>query len=122
MSKGSVKYWNAFAEQSRNRWKSLAGTDGMIEQITLGRDPDCGDLTRLTRFKAGADTTPFGSSCHQYPEEVFVVSGRLYDQACERWLEQGDYACRQPGEIHGPFLCEQECIVLEISSPGRIKA
>ncbi|MEJ2764946.1 hypothetical protein VV869_13390 [Photobacterium sp. MCCC 1A19761] len=118
MSKGSTKYWNVLAEKHRNRWQALEGTDGMIEQVTLGKDSVSGDVTRLTRFRAGADTTPFGCSCHDFPEEVFVVSGRLYDQANERWLEQGDYASRMPGEIHGPFLCEQECIVLEISSPG----
>ncbi|GAB3526948.1 hypothetical protein BIT28_15665 [Photobacterium proteolyticum] len=119
MTKRAVKYWNVLAESSRNRWQVLDGTDGMIEQVTLSMDDSTGDYTRLTRFKAGADTTPFGRNRHDYPEEVFIVSGRLYDQTNGTWLEQGHYANRLPGEIHGPFLCEQECIVLEISTPSQ---
>lgn len=30
------------------------------------------------------------------PEEVFIVSGRLHDQAFDLWLEAGHYASR-PG-------------------------
>lgn len=116
MSKHGVKYWNALSESSHHRWHSLDGTDGMIEQVTLTKDDKTGDYTRLTRFKAGADTTAFGCHHHSYPEEIFIVSGRLYDQCNDVWLEQGHYASRLPGERHGPFLCEQECIVLEIST------
>ncbi|WP_299013033.1 cupin domain-containing protein [uncultured Photobacterium sp.] len=119
MTKGSVKYWNALSESNHYRWHAVEGTDGMIEQVTLSKDDRTGDYTRLTRFKAGADTTPFGANQHTYPEEVFIVLGRLYDETNNTWLEQGYYANRLPGEIHGPFLCEQECIVLEISTPSQ---
>jgi hypothetical protein len=51
----------------------------MAEELTLSVDP--GEYTRLTRFHAGADTTPFGGKRHTYPEEVFMVSGRLYDKS-----------------------------------------
>ncbi|WP_064608290.1 cupin domain-containing protein [Photobacterium sp. J15] len=115
MAKYAVNYWNALSGASHNRWHVVEGTDGMIEQVTLSMDNETGDYTRLTRFKAGADTTPFGVYQHTYPEEVFIISGRLYDQTNNIWLEQGHYANRTPGEPHGPFLCEQECIVLEIS-------
>jgi hypothetical protein len=59
-------------------------------------------VTRLTRFLPGADTTAFGGKSHAYPEEVFIVSGRLYDRAFDLWLEAGHYASRPPGEMHGP--------------------
>ena len=78
-----------------------------------------GDYTRLTRFKPGADTTAFGSKCHDYPEEIFIVKGRLYDSAFNKWLEPGEYASRAPGEVHGPFKTDVECIVLEISYPSK---
>ncbi len=116
MSKHAVKYWNVLSESSRNRWQALEQTNGMIEQVTLSKDDETGEYTRLTRFKSGADTSSFGSDHHPYPEEIFIISGRLYDQTNKAWLEQGHYANRLPNEVHGPFFCEQECIVLEIST------
>jgi hypothetical protein len=53
------------------------------------------------------------------PEEIYINSGRLYDEAFGVWLEAGDYASRPPGEIHGPFICEKECLVMEVSFPGQ---
>ena len=43
---------------------------------------------------------------HEYPEEIYIVSGRLYDEAFNIWLEAGHYASRPPGEVHGPFNLE----------------
>ena len=44
---------------------------------------------------------------------------RFYDEAFDRWLEPGDYASRPPGELHGPFIADEECIVLEMSYPSQ---
>ncbi|HIL96863.1 MAG TPA: hypothetical protein EYG51_13230, partial [Pseudomonadales bacterium] len=74
---------------------------------------------RLTKFKAGADTGRFGGKSHDYPEEIYLISGRLYDEAFNLWLEAGHYASRPPGEVHGPFRCEEECLVLEVSYPSQ---
>ena len=119
MSKSTIQYWNALAASNANRWEVIEGTDGMLEQLTLAVDSITGDYTRLTRFKAGANTKEVGGKSHDYPEEVYVISGRLYDEAFDLWLEAGHYASRPPGEVHGPFICEQECLVLEISYPGQ---
>ncbi len=91
----------------------------LAEELTLSIDPDTGEYTRLTRFRPGADTTPFGGKSHTYPEEVFIVSGRLYDAAFGLWLETGHYASRPPGEVHGPFRTDVGCVVLELSFPNR---
>src|SRR5262245_57828574 len=91
----------------------------MAEEITLADDRVTGEYTRLTRFLPGADTTPFGGKSHTYPEEVFIVSGRLYDHAFALWLETGHYARRPPGEVHGPFTTDVGCVVLELSFPNR---
>jgi hypothetical protein len=91
----------------------------MAEELTLSMDPVTGEYTRLTRFHPGADTTPFGSKIHTYPEEVFIVSGRLYDKAFDLWLETGHYTSRPPGEVHGPFKTDVGCVVLELSFPNR---
>ncbi len=94
----------------------------MAEELTLSIDPVSGEYTRLTRFFAGADTSLFGSKSHLYPEEVFIISGHLYDKAFDVWLEAGHYASRPPGELHGPFKTDVGCVVLEVSFPSRISS
>jgi hypothetical protein len=119
MSKSTATYWNVLAAANAGRWERVEGTGGMLEQLTLAVDDVTGDYTRLTRFKAGADTSAMGGKAHDYPEEVYIISGRLYDEAFDMWLEAGHYASRPPGEVHGPFICDRECLVLEISYPGQ---
>lgn len=119
MPKTTVTYWNALNPENRSRWTPIKGLEGMAEELTLSADAESGEYTRLTRFLPGADTTPFGGKVHRYPEEVFIVSGRLYDHAFGRWLTAGDYASRPPGELHGPFVSDEGCVVLEVSFPNR---
>ena len=114
MAKSTNSYFNALLPENSKKWEVIEGTDGLVEFLTLATD-DNGDYTRLTRFKAGADTSTFGAISHLYPEEVMIMSGRLYDSAVDRWLECGDYASRAPYELHGPFTCEVDCVVLEVS-------
>ena len=121
MPKSTSTYWNALLPSEDSKWDPIDGSDGLIEQITLAEDPENGDYTRLTRFKPAADTTAFGGKIHDYPEEIFIVSGRIYDEAFDQWLEPGDYASRPPGELHGPFKTEEGCVVLEMLYPSQSK-
>lgn len=118
MAKTTNTYWNALHEKNNHLWKPIDGMNGFAEELTLAIDKVTGDYTRLTRFKPGADTSSFGAKTHNYPEEIMILEGRLYDAAFEKWLEPGDYASRPSGEIHGPFRTDTGCIVLEISYPG----
>lgn len=118
MPKSTVSYWNPLDTHAASQWEVIEGSNGLIEQLTLAVDDQTGEYTRLTRFKAGADTKVFGAKVHDYPEEIMIIKGRLYDAACDRWLETGVYASRPPGEVHGPFQAEHECVVLEISYPN----
>lgn len=124
MTKSTITYWNpldSFSDSSSEKqWQPIEGLENIAEELTLSIDDSTGEYTRLTRFHAGADTTPFGSKSHEYPEEIFIVSGRLYDLAFDMWLEAGHYASRLPGEVHGPFKTEEGCVVLEISFPNKI--
>ena len=120
MSKTTSTYWNTLVSESRERWTPIQGLEGMAEELTLSIDQITGEYTRLTRFLPGADTSLTGSKSHPYPEEVFIVSGRLYDHAFGLWLETGHYASRPPGELHGPFTTDVGCVVLEVSFPNRI--
>jgi ChrR-like protein with cupin domain len=119
MAKSTTRYWNPLAKESEGRWTPVTGLEGMAEELTLSMDTATGEYTRLTRFRPGADTTAFGGKVHDYPEEVFIVSGRLYDHAFGLWLETGHYASRPAGELHGPFETEVGCVVLELSFPMR---
>ena len=120
MTKSTTTYWNALSPANRERWTSIKGMEGMAEELTLSIDDDTGEYTRLTRFLPGADTSAFGGKTHPYPEEVFIVSGRLYDHAFDQWLDTGHYASRPPGELHGPFKTDVGCVVLEVSFPNRM--
>ena len=119
MSKSTITYWNPLDPHNADQWIPIDGMDGLAEELTLAMDEQSGDYTRLTRFKAGADTAAFGPKSHTYPEEIFILEGRLYDAAFDKWLVAGDYASRPPGEIHGPFTTDTGCVVLEISSPSQ---
>ncbi len=123
MPKTTATYWNILDSKNQDKWEVIEDSNGMFEQVTLAIDEVTGDYTRLTRFKAGADTAAFGAKAHDYPEEIYVISGRLYDDAFSMWLEPGHYTSRPPSEVHGPFRAETECIVLECSYPSQaIKA
>jgi ChrR-like protein with cupin domain len=119
MAKTTSTYWNPLTPENGARWTPVAGLEGIADELTLSVDSTTGEYTRLTRFRAGADTAPFGGKSHAYPEEVFIVSGRLYDRAFGVWLEAGHYASRPPGEVHGPFKTDVGCVVLEVSFPQR---
>jgi hypothetical protein len=121
MPKTTETYWNPLLPENTRRWTPVSGLEGLAEEVTLALDGQTGDYTRLTRFLPGADTTAFGPKSHDYPEEIMIIEGRLYDAAFDRWLEVGDYASRPPGEVHGPFRTDTGCVVLEMSFLGQAK-
>jgi ChrR Cupin-like domain len=120
MPKSTIEYWNPLIQAHKNLWKPIPGLEEMVEELTLSIDTETGEYTRLTRFYPGADTSDFGVKSHPCPEEIFIVSGRLFDSAFDLWLETGHYASRPPGELHGPFKTDVGCVVLEISFPDRV--
>ena len=119
MAKTTKTYWNPLLIENKSAWSPIDGLEEHAEELTLAIDHETGDYTRLTRFKPGVDTSAFGAKSHNYPEEIMILEGRLYDAAFDQWLEAGDYASRPPGEKHGPFKSEIGCVVLEISYPSQ---
>ena len=117
--KSTQTYWNPLGMEHIGRWEVIEGSGGKLSQLTLAEDAATGDYTRLTKFADGYGTEAFGPKSHPYPEEIFVLCGRLYDAAFDMWLESGHYASRPPGEVHGPFKAEGEVIVLEVSFPSQ---
>jgi ChrR Cupin-like domain len=117
--KTTITYWNVLTPENAARWQAVTGLEGLADELTLSIDEKTGEYTRLTKFHPGSDTAPFGGKSHDYPEEIFIVSGRLFDSAFDLWLETGHYASRPPGEVHGPFRTDIGCVVLEVSFPNR---
>jgi hypothetical protein len=115
--KTTTTYWNPLADIGQ--WEEIEGTDGSMRQVTVAEDPKTGDYTRLTWFRDGYDTQDVGPKSHAYPEEIFIVSGRIFDEAFGVWMEPGTYGSRPPGEVHGPFRADGDVVVLEISYPGQ---
>ena len=119
--KSTSTYWQTLADEHAHRWEEIEGSDGNLHQLTIAMGPESGDYTRLTRFRDGYSTEAFGTKSHDYPEEIFVVSGRLYDAAFDIWLEPGHYASRPPHEKHGPFKADGDVLILEVSFPGQAR-
>jgi len=117
--KSTSTYWNPLDSSSSGKWKEVDGSNGNILELTISKDPATGDYTRLTKFKDGYSTDDFGAKSHDYPEEIFIVSGRVYDKAFEQWLEAGTYASRPPGEVHGPFVADGDVLIMEMSCPSQ---
>jgi ChrR Cupin-like domain len=117
--KSTRTYWNPLDARNAEAWEVIEGSGGNLTQLTIAKDEVSGDYTRLTKFKSGYSTDEFGPKSHTYPEEIFVVSGCLYDEAFGMWLEPGFYASRPPGEVHGPFIAEGDVVILEISYPSQ---
>ncbi len=117
--KSTQTYWNPLDIQNTKKWEDIKGSDGNLQQLTIAEDLETGDYTRLTKFRDGYSTKAFGAKSHDYPEEIFVVSGRLYDEAFDMWLETGCYASRPPHERHGPFIADGDVVILEVSYPSQ---
>ncbi len=119
MANTTTTYWNALDDSNAHKWQAIEDSGGFLEEYTLAMDEKTGDYTRLTRFNPGADTQSFGVKSHDYPEEIMILTGRIYDKAFDKWLKAGDYASRPPGELHGPFRTDVGCVVLEMSFPSQ---
>ncbi|NQZ56725.1 MAG: cupin domain-containing protein [Lentisphaeraceae bacterium] len=117
--KTTSTYWNTLAQENADKWEEIEGSNGNILQLTIAEDPVSGDYTRLTKFKDGYSTKAFGAKSHDYPEEIFIVYGRVFDEAFGVWMEQGTYASRPPGEVHGPFIADGDVLIMEMSYPSQ---
>ena len=118
--KTTQTYWNPLDIKNAGKWEDIEGSNGNLQQLTIAEDLESGDYTRLTKIKAGYSTKIYGAKSHNYPEEIFAVSGKLYDEAFDMWLETGCYASRPPHEVHGSFLADKkDVIILEISYPSQ---
>jgi hypothetical protein len=94
-------------------WSPDAGQPGAFERI-LARDEASGMLTRMLRWEPGVDTSHTGRVAHDYVEEVLVLAGSMRDLGLDETFSAGDYACRPPGMVHGPWTTEEGCEMFEV--------
>jgi hypothetical protein len=90
--------------------------EGITEQ-TLAVDPQSGARSALVRWTPGTDTSPAGSSRHDYWEEVFLLDGELTDLVLGTTFPAGHYACRPPGMPHGPWVTRTGVLMLVFTYP-----
>ena len=90
---------------------SSAAGKGIVEKL-LSVDPDNPhNCTRLVRLDKGVKT---GVVTHPFWEEVYVIKGHMVDKTHGIDTKQGDFCCRHPGMVHGPFEILEEVITFEI--------
>jgi hypothetical protein len=94
-------------------WSLEVGQPGVFERV-LARDETSGMLTRLLRWEPGVDTSDAGHVVHEYVEEVLILAGSMRDLTLDETFSAGDYACRPPGMVHGPWATEEGCEMLEV--------
>jgi ChrR Cupin-like domain len=95
-----------------------AVSPGVWERV-LARDDDGVGLTRVLRWDAGLDTSSLGPAVHDYHEEVLILSGSMRDLALDVTFAAGDYACRPPGMVHGPWVSAEGCEMFEVRHAAR---
>jgi hypothetical protein len=95
-------------------WVAGGGGVAGIWSKILSQDEASGAHTGLIRFEAGVDTSPIGTRCHDYWEEVYILEGDLSDTRLGLTFSAGMYACRPPGMLHGPWRTESGVLMLEI--------
>lgn len=93
------------------------GIAGQSER-TLAVDPSTGLTTRMLRFEPRTDTTELGVLRHDFWEEVYILSGELYDITLDQTFGAGTYACRPPGMPHGPWRSPEGCVTFEVRYPA----
>jgi quercetin dioxygenase-like cupin family protein len=94
-----------------------ARVPGLTERI-LARDPGAAVATRMLRFAPGTDTSAMGIQSHEFWEEVYILSGELFDIELSETFNAGSYACRPPGMRHGPWRTPGGCTTFEVRYPG----
>ncbi|KAL1412224.1 hypothetical protein Q8F55_003235 [Vanrija albida] len=93
--------------------------DGLITDRVLNFDKDTANVTRMQTYAPGWKA---GAHSHDYWEEVLVLKGRIFDETLNRWVEPGEYACRPPGQVHGPMEAGPEgatVLLINTSSWGK---
>ncbi len=104
-----MKFQKEFFNSTALEWKQIE--NGIFEKVL---NWDGQNKTILQKWEKGTETKD--TSVHEYIEEVFILKGKLKDTFLNKSFEKGWYAYRHVGMKHGPYLAEDEVIMLIIIS------
>lgn len=104
-----MKIQKEFFNSTALEWKQ--SENGIFEKV-LTRDKDGKNKTILQKWDKGTKTKD--RSVHEYIEEVFILEGKLKDTFLNKSFEKGSYAYRHIGMKHGPYVAEDEVVMLII--------
>jgi 2,4'-dihydroxyacetophenone dioxygenase len=90
------------------REKSLKG----VFEKTLWRNDESGASIALIKFAKGAGIPQ--PHLHASNQFMFCLRGRYEYTATGVTLTAGCFYCNPKGNVHGPTLAHEECVVLEI--------
>ena len=107
-----------FSPVAQVPWLAVPDSPGVDERVL--RRGDDRNLTRLTRWAAGTDTSDRGVVRHEFDEEVYLLEGELTDLSLGRTFTAGHFAARRPGMPHGPYRTKIGCVMFEIRSDGQV--
>ena len=102
-----------FIDPALVEWVPEAGIQGLYAK-TLSRCENTGSYTRLLKFLPGTDTSPAGIQSHHHLEELWIVSGAIYDLVLEQNFVEGMYANRLHHMDHGPWRSRRGAITFEL--------
>lgn len=94
-------------------WVGDPAAEGVEERV-LSRADDEVTLTRISRWRAGLDTSKSGVIRHEFHEEVHLLSGELTDLTLDQTFGPGYNASRRPGMPHGPYRTATGCTMFEV--------
>lgn len=92
-------------------WTPIEGEPGLREKI-LSVDPLTGEHTRLLQIDPGYSSDKVLE--HDFWEEVYIVSGEVYDHTMGKTIPTGTYSNLPPGTKHGPYSSDTGCMTIEI--------
>lgn len=96
-------------------WTPCAGDNTkVLKERVLAADPNANVATRILRFEPGTDTTANGIQIHDFWEEVYILDGAFHDTTLNKTFKAGEYACRPPGMVHGPWTSKDGCTTFEV--------
>lgn len=108
-----------FTHYSQFSIKEIKGkVSGLSERVISGV-PDSDHLVRVLEFAPGTDTTANGIQSHEYWEEVFIMSGSIYDLTLQQEFTAGMIATRPPRMKHGPWKTNEGCVMYEVRHPKK---
>ncbi|TYJ59216.1 hypothetical protein B9479_000205 [Cryptococcus floricola] len=89
--------------------------EGFAQQI-LAYDEETGDTTKVVSRDPGHEQHGPPQIHTDFWEEVYILSGSIYDKGLKQWFRAGSYCCRPPGMIHGPYIsCPNEGVKMFVN-------